>query len=352
MSLKKIGSLDIIRAISFLLICLHHSKLKLFASSGYYGVSVFLILSGFLLTYNYYNRQIDNSIKFAISKIKNIYYVHIICMVMMIPFLLFGDSKLNILNVVLSIVSNILLIQEWFPLNVVSINGVSWFVSVLFFSYLLFPYVLKTIKKKFSINKAILFIVLLYVVQIIASIIDHRLESVLFEGILIKNNWSFWFIYEFALVRSIDFLIGCLLGYIFINKEFNNDKDYTIYEIIIILLQIVVMYISAVNKHVSWRYSVIFTPFIVLLIYVFALNNGKISGLYDNGFIKYFSKVSRIGFLIHNVVFRYLSSMTVLLFSRAIEDSYGPFIKILIGIPVTLLLCKIYELIELRLNNR
>ena len=352
---KRIESLNIIRCFSFLLICLHHTKLELFTSSGYYGVSVFLILSGFLMTYNHYGKEFNysliDSIKYAINKIKDLYPLHIICTIAMLPFLFIGDYIEPILNIVLSILTNVLLIQEWLPLNIFSINGVSWFISVLFLAYIVFPFFVRFMEKHFNNTKSIIFLIVLFLLQIVVAIIYSKATVVGINSILIKNDFSYWLVYEFAFVRLIDFLIGCCLGYCFIHKNKDTVKDYTIYEIVIILLQIVSMVLSAVYKKVSWRYTVVFTPFIVLLIYVFALEKGKISKMNNNKFVKYLSKISRVGFIIHYVVFRYMSSLVAYVLGREIEHTYGPILKLTIGMLITILLCEIYIKIEKRFKN-
>ena len=357
MSKKKeeLKSLNIIRCFSFLLICLHHTKLGFFTSSGYYGVSVFLILSGFLMTYNHYGEEFSfsliESIKYAVNKIKNLYPLHIICTIAMTPFLFIGDYIEPTLNIILSIITNILLIQEWLPLQIFSINGVSWFISVLFLAYIVFPFFVRYMENHFNNKKAILFLIVLFIFQIIVAILDSKAINIGINSILIKNDLSYWLVYEFAFARLIDFLIGCCLGYCFIHKNKDAGKDYTIYEIVIILLQIVSMVLSAVYKKVSWRYTVVFTPFIVLLIYVFALEKGKISKMNNNKFVKYLSKISRVGFIIHYVVFRYMSSLVAYVLGREIEHTYGPILKLTIGMLITILLCEIYIKIEKRFKN-
>ena len=352
---KRIESLNIIRCFSFLLICLHHTKLELFTSSGYYGVSVFLILSGFLMTYNHYGKEFNysliDSIKYAINKIKDLYPLHKICTIAMLPFLFIGDHIEPILNIVLSILTNVLLIQEWLPLNIFSINGVSWFISVLFLAYIVFPFFVRFMEKHFNNTKSIIFLIVLFLLQIVVAIIDSKATDVGINSILIKNDFSYWLVYEFAFVRLIDFLIGCCVGYCFIHKDNDNDKDYTIYEILIVLLQVVSMILSAVYNKTSWRYTVVFTLFVVLLIYVFALEKGKISKI-NNETVKYISRISRPGFIIHYVVFRYMSSLVTYVLGRDIEHTYGPLLKLTIGMFITIVLCEIYIRIEERFKNK
>ena len=54
---EKLDYIQIIRAIAFLGVFLSHTGIKAFSASGAWGVSVFFILSGFLMTYNYYGKS-------------------------------------------------------------------------------------------------------------------------------------------------------------------------------------------------------------------------------------------------------------------------------------------------------
>lgn len=53
--MKKLDSLQAVRALAFLGIFLSHTGIKYFGTTGTWGVSVFFVLSGFLMVYNYTN---------------------------------------------------------------------------------------------------------------------------------------------------------------------------------------------------------------------------------------------------------------------------------------------------------
>lgn len=343
---RQINSLKIIRAVSFLLVCLHHSKLKIFVSSGYYGSSVFLILSGFLMAYNYADKKIENSFKFATKKIGKLYALYALCALAMLPFMLVGDAKEPMIKILLTVFTNFSLIHEWLPLNVVDIGN--WFVSALFFSYLVFPIFNARINKKYSRSLVLVCMAFLFCFQIFVSYIDPKLTNVVTNSVIFREDWSFWFVYFCALTRISDFLIGCCLGYLFINKEFEINKESTILEIILVIMQIIPLYICNTYKDLWCRYTVIFTPFISLLIFVFAFEKGKISNI-NNKTIDYLANISRYGFLIHLVVFRYLSSVTSVILGRDFEDLYGPYVKLTLGMLITFVLCNIWTQIDKKL---
>lgn len=82
--MKKLNVLQSWRTIFILMICLEHMALNnilnIFAAGGE-GVTFFIVLSGFLSSYVYYNRSINFSIsdqkEFTISKIKKFYPLHV-----------------------------------------------------------------------------------------------------------------------------------------------------------------------------------------------------------------------------------------------------------------------------------
>lgn len=77
---SRINSLQTVRALAFLSIFSQHCGV---GSLGALGVSVFLILSGFLMYYSYFDREIGHTFKecvlFSYTKISKLYPMHI-CM--------------------------------------------------------------------------------------------------------------------------------------------------------------------------------------------------------------------------------------------------------------------------------
>lgn len=65
---QKIKSLEAIRAIAFVAVCLSHSEIKTFCSMGHWATSIFLILSGFVTALSTSSKTIKPSFK----KISNI----------------------------------------------------------------------------------------------------------------------------------------------------------------------------------------------------------------------------------------------------------------------------------------
>ena len=158
--MEKIKSLQALRGLAFL----GHVGSKV--EWGTLGASLFFCLSGFLLMYRAGNERtvctIKDSLQFAKDKLKKIYPLHIITMVIVIaynvaeiiywknPLLTFGRF------IIPGAVLNITLLQCWIPDDRVNIilNPVSWYLSTAAFLYFIFPYVCKYVRAK-SYKKSI-----------------------------------------------------------------------------------------------------------------------------------------------------------------------------------------------------
>ena len=75
----RLESLQAVRALAYMGILTFHCGLSLL---GAWGVSVFFILSGFVLTYSYYDKplkaDVKSSVSFALRKIGKLYPLHIV----------------------------------------------------------------------------------------------------------------------------------------------------------------------------------------------------------------------------------------------------------------------------------
>ena len=135
-----------------------------------------------------------------------------------------------------------------------------------------------------------------------------------------------WFVYIFPLSRLADFVIGCNLGFIFCITNANNSTHkkqtyYTLWEIcilLLILLQLALyffeIYVPAQGNPIIiynywWSLTIYWTVTSCSLIYLFALNKGKLSNLLSNNRVLLFiGDISANAFLIHQIIYRYLDT--------------------------------------------
>lgn len=223
--MEKIEGLDGLRGIAFLLVFISHIGTPELECLGQYGVSVFLIMSGFLLTYNYWNKKVLNGFDFAIRKLLYLYPLHLICMLAMIVMrCIFNPySEMEVGMLMRKVYLNCLMIQEWYSFDrVLSINPVAWYISTLLLVYALFPFILLTMKKKWDGRRAIALMICAIVLQAFIGFIAEYLFSISeCYSLGINRNVLWWLCYYYPPTRFLDFFIGCNLGYIYLN----NKKD-------------------------------------------------------------------------------------------------------------------------------
>lgn len=288
---NKINSLQTVRAFAFFGIFYCHCGTNIF---GAWGVSVFVLLSGFLMTYRYYEKEFVNisfysNLHFAINKIKSLYPLHILMLLAAFPLVIHALASNYSLRLLVIYIGefflNIVLLQDYIPNTGVgfSWNGVAWYLSLCLFLYFSFPFILKQIRKIRSVLQAITVALLIYVLQ---CIVGFLLQYICIP-INFVDNFSKWVTYILPVFRLGDFTIGCCFGYVFFNMKRSyrtgdsalpNIKRYgaSILEIIIITVIFINEYIYknqiGVLGSESFRYNMLYTPSSICLIYVFALN--------------------------------------------------------------------------------
>ncbi len=116
MLMKRIDSLQGLRAIAFLAIFISHASIGPLGGLGAWAVSIFLCLSGFTMMYSYYHRETQPkfSLSFMWSKIKKLYPLHIVTM---LGALLYEMVVLNkeLLQMGIEVILHTFLIQIWSP---------------------------------------------------------------------------------------------------------------------------------------------------------------------------------------------------------------------------------------------
>lgn len=151
--LNEIPALTGIRAFaSFWVLLMHlyspllkNTLLFPFASAGFSGVTLFFILSGFILSYVYQdkfkNKNFTANYKdFILNRIARIYPLHLTCLLFIFSLYFFAGHN----NDLSKFMYNIFLVQAWgfFGISEHSYNAAAWSISVEFFWYLLFPFII------------------------------------------------------------------------------------------------------------------------------------------------------------------------------------------------------------------
>jgi peptidoglycan/LPS O-acetylase OafA/YrhL len=115
-----------------------------FVMSGYTGVALFFVLSGFILAYNY--REVRDRRDFYISRFARVYPVYVIALMLGVAYA-FAPASQHLSHFMLRLGLCLTLLHTWYPPFTDSFNGPGWTLSVEAFFYALFPFLAVWLKR-------------------------------------------------------------------------------------------------------------------------------------------------------------------------------------------------------------
>lgn len=316
---RKIQSISSLRGIAIIGIFLSHAHSRI--SWPYLGVSLFFVMSGFLLTKKYIgtddvvlpeNNRVRYSIVYGVRRIAPLYPLHIITMLLSVwsiakSYIVTGTDTEHIKILMRDIICNVLLIQSWWPdaaVNV-SLNGVAWYLSSALFTYCMFPLIITKIRQ----HKDDLQVIFPKVIAIV--IITQVLVS--YIGYIWDPSWSFyrWLTYDAPFFRLGDFISGCMLGAVITEK---SDKgEWELLELIVIILSIFMVYwdfcisYDSIIAGVINNWTTVWMLFAMVFLWGFYYEMGYIFKVLGNSrILSYIGDNSRYYFLIHYTVIAYI----------------------------------------------
>ena len=337
----RIDSLQAVRALAFLGIFVSHSELS--SQLGAWGVSVFFVLSGFLMVFTYAGKELATSprdaFRFSVGKIKKLYLLHIVMMAVAIPWEIKKSGLETSARAVglwlIKIISSVSLLQSWVPTWTVfgSFNGVAWFLSAMFFIYFVFPFILKRIRSYTNVVNAVKAMLVTYGLMIAFTFATRNVVI-----ISTYPDNCYWTAYTFPVLRIGDFILGCNLGWLYLNRyDRNKTKSIsaTIAEILIFVLIGISAYIYSSQKILigqNWfKYTNLWIPTSILLVWLFAVNKGKVSRVMTNNITIWIGNISPITFLIHGMVIIYVR----IIFSHTVEKELMAMLSEMLSSPPT-----------------
>lgn len=258
--MKRIVGLDYLRIMMVFMVFLFHSwmhlgfqlgKLTSFISEGAVYMTMFFMLSGYVLGLKYKHLPMDKlSLKnFYVKRIASIFPLYIICVVLYPP--IYGSESM--FQNVLIMPFELLGIQSFFPgLTPVSHNGGTWFVSCIMFCYLLCPLMLRIVS--FLSRKTLLIWgTLIFVLLLLSPWIVYTFQ--------IQD------IYSNPYIRSLEFMLGIILAATFaedISDRLNSllrsrmSRLLSYLSIVIVVMLLLKMHVP----HMTYMsYSAILIPF-------------------------------------------------------------------------------------------
>ena len=361
---NKIESLQVLRAIAFLGIFTSTGHTDITKLGGW-GVSIFFVLSGFLMLLSYYDRDgMDNvnGVHFAIDKIAGIYPLHIAMLLLnyVIQIVVNLGQPGKIIDIInnywVKFVVDASLMQAWIPDKsyYYSINSVSWYLSVCLFLYAVFPFFLKLMKKYKGNYNAVISIAVILIIQIAAALVSKNIT--IFDAI--SDDFGRWFVYVFPVYRLGDFLIGCNVAYIFKNMKKEEVKKTTSQTVIFsffviraVLLTVFCQYMRERGGFVIFdkglSNNVIYIPVSVAFIILFVMKKGIFTTILTNKFLVWFGDISKYTFLIQikaiklvKIGFEYLGMSDI-----------NKYILTIAALALTILMAEIYIFFEKKVKE-
>jgi peptidoglycan/LPS O-acetylase OafA/YrhL len=288
------------------------------------GVSLFFVLSGFVLTY--VHPRLDGLVAYArfwVARLGRIWPLHILTLVIVLIAQPFGRSPYK--HFVVEFFLNTFLLQAWIPVRRVamSFNFVSWSLSVELFFYLVFPFILPWVFR--APGKMIFASLAVYFLLVTGAILLHMPDGTS------SNSMTFESFLFCPLLHLYEFVMG-MAGAVWWMAAQKESKNFTLWSVIEILLFFgVLALIPSLNSMITFVLqgnppyemalqlgSLVRAPLFALLIYVFAFQAGLLSKIFSYRWLVYLGDISFSTYMIHCIIL-------VMLGPKA--ESLLPFVK-------------------------
>jgi peptidoglycan/LPS O-acetylase OafA/YrhL len=187
---------------------------KIFSDSGWFGVSFFFVLSGFVMTWT--AKPSDTATRFWRRRAAKVYPNHIVTWALCMA--LFAGATATPVQAV----SNLFLVHTWIPKYDIylSINQPSWSLCSEVLFYLLFPFILPLINR---IREGRLWayaggvVAGGFAVPLFAMWVFPSTPQVQFGAPI--SVLQYWFTYAFPVPRLLDFVLGMLMARIVLSGK-------------------------------------------------------------------------------------------------------------------------------------
>lgn len=295
---KQLGFLTILRGPAALFVfafyILHNTQWASWlpvANIGYSGVSIFFVLSGFVLTWSFNpERSYKN---FFVRRIARIYPLRVLmfCVALLIPVTAYPFE-------ILPALSNLFLLQAWVPAwnYIFSVNAVSWSLSNELFFYLLTPLVLTWLNQP-TRDRLIKYGTLggLWLgITIIALSIAHT------------SNFADVVVYSHPVARLGQFILGIMAAKFSIWFSHTLHKQvsglYVLVPLVLFLLALLFLSHASMSQTAT---SIVLAPFSALLLVFLAIYENKTVRKYDNWWLRalvFAGEASFAFYLVHELV--------------------------------------------------
>lgn len=309
---SQINQLTGLRFVAALMVYLSHLQppvkaprpVLTFMSSGYSGVTLFFVLSGFVLAYNYYETMSWRTyLKFLLARWGRVYPLYAVLLGWFVVETLVKDLPLK------NIWQHVFMLQAWSPdLNVAyGYNSPAWSLSVEAFLYVAFPLVC---------------LLVAFFGRSVSLLISFCVGVFLINGVL-----AFWFtkqgygaiswfdprsahrwLYVMPLTRLGDFAVGIAAARLYKHWDGTPPRSLSVLMILSVVLAVALMMVKQ-HLYSAYSFDASYSPlFFVLILGLACSPNGLLSHLLSAKPLVLLGEASYALYLIHQTMIRRLGS--------------------------------------------
>lgn len=206
-------------------------------AQGGAGVSMFFVLSGFVLTLNYGDRFAERGADirgYLVKRVARIVPLHLFALAITAALVFVRNNpipKEGLVPTIASLAANAVLIQAWIPAKVLDLwNGPAWSISAELFFYLMFPLLIPLIvwpiMRRRRLGTAIVAVLVAEVLAFIAlswvagTVLLNRGDDPESARFVVTR------LALFPPIRIGEFVAGCLLAAVFVQRA--NGADHSL----------------------------------------------------------------------------------------------------------------------------
>lgn len=237
---------------------LHFYSGFLFIHHGYATVAFFFVLSGFILSYNYYGRDFSGKmsrLRFYIARTARIYPAYFFALLMAVPPAIYYLLKVpptgpEIQKAFVIFPLSLVMLQSWVPLwldNFSNINGPGWSLSVELILYISFPFLLAQFSRfkppvLFFLALVLVFLGILPVIIFEYQHFNRTIFMSSVETLEIPGGGTSWqgLANTLPLIHIPQFAIGVIAGILFIQYSdfLKRFSGYLVWPVVVFILWI------------------------------------------------------------------------------------------------------------------
>jgi peptidoglycan/LPS O-acetylase OafA/YrhL len=307
---QEIAALTGLRFCAALFVCFSHLPvppttgpgwIRAFLFAGFNGVTIFFVLSGFVICYSYYDRIVSGSFRdlrdFFVARFARIYPMYFL------TFLWYFAHR-NITTQVRSgarvIVENLTMVQAWNTnlTKAYSYNTVAWSVSVEIFLYVCFPLIvyllLRYLREIWQ---------LIAVGAVTAAVVLGAAATFTIQGRTAFLGDTHYWLYQLPSSRLGDFILGCVVARIFMLRANTpiTERERRVGTVVLAISAAEIILLMCVNRPflVPFRWDAGYAPFVAALVYCLARYRTFLSRLLSAKLIVLLGAASYSFYLLH-----------------------------------------------------